>query len=332
MQRHYSRFVKHAEYDPLPGDDPSAARRELKERPNIDGLEFAGIIGHGNFSHVYDGALRGRRAAIKVIERGSDYAVSTEIEVLQTLYGLPHVSQLLAFYSSPQPLLVFDYAPAVRINSFFGSIALVELRALLRAVLDALCGAHRRGVVHRDVKLQNVLVAPGFSSVVLADWGSAAFISDSLNTKAGSRSVRPPEMLLGHRGYGAGCDVWAFGVLVLYFLTEGSIPWKARTGGASLHLMAAFFGKGPLLELAERYGKRVPAQLASAPDAPTRSLAAEFTARRENICSPELIDLMQKCLSVDPNKRLTAEAALSHPFFAPGAETAHGNGGEASSP
>ena len=315
MRPCYSSFEKHAEYDKIPNQDPYEQRHELKERPNIPELEFIKIVGHGNFSHVYEGKYKNKKVAIKVIERGNEYSINTEIEILQELSNTSHITNLLHVFNDPQPILVFDYVNSIYINSFFGIIKLNELKYLLKSVLEALNVAHNKGIVHRDVKLQNILVENGFKNIVLIDWGSGAFVSDSLNSKAGSRSIRPPEMLLGYRGYGTKCDIWAIGILILYFLTNGKIPWKTRSSVTSLLIMSNYFGKSKIIKLAEKYNLKIPRPLDNQPDEPILSIESSFISKNKNIYNNNLFNLMNLCLSIDPNDRPTASMALSHPFF-----------------
>jgi serine/threonine protein kinase len=172
--------------------------------------------------------------------------------------------------------------------------------------------------VHRDVKLSNVLVDPTFSTAVLGDWGCGAWVSDSLKTKAGSRSCRPPEMLFGYRGYGTGCDIWAFGMLILGFLSGGWIPWKKSTAVATLAGMSEYFGGKNLIAVAEKLGLKVPDFSGERiwSDGVRKSFEVLYYEPVSALRDPALVEIMFKCLSLDPAKRPTAEEVLAHRFFA----------------
>ncbi|KAH0786592.1 CMGC family protein kinase [Histomonas meleagridis] len=311
----YSPFQKHAEYDKIPGQDPFEQRKILKERPNIPDLKFGKIIGHGNFSHVYEGFYKNDKAAIKVIERGSPRYISNEIEINEELRNIPHIPTLLNVFYEPQTIMVFEFVDTIPINNYFETITLPQIRTILRCTLEALSEAHKHGIVHRDVKIGNILVKSDFSDVFLIDWGSGAFISDSLTSKAGSRSSRSPEMLLGYRNYKSLCDIWAIGILILHFLTNGSIPWKARSSRESICLMSRFYGRRSIEELANNLNLKAPSSLADCPSEPVANLESEFKTKNPNLNDANLIDLMKQCLSLDPKRRPTAKLALSHPFF-----------------
>lgn len=292
-------------------------RRRLDTFPEIPYLEFGENIGHGNFSHVYKGVYhKEKKVAIKVIERGSERLIQTEIELLLALKGCPHVIQLLEVITEPQTMLIFELVEAADIEDIFTEIPLEKLRIVLQKLLEALQAAHQNGIVHRDVKLGNILITQDYSDVVLIDWGCGCFISESMSSKAGSRSCRPPEMLLGYRDYGTTCDIWAFGMLIFYFLTDGWIPWKAKTTPKAIVQLSKYYSGQDLVDLADSLDLEFPdlngGRLCR--DA-TATLESAFAENMQDLADPDLVDLMKMCLQLYPEQRPSASQALDHPFF-----------------
>lgn len=252
-------------------------RRILEELPEIEDLEFGDCIGQGHFSHVYNGMYHGNTpVAIKVIERGSERLIATEVHLLQILQGAPHIIQLLEVIEKENTLLIFELLSGLDVDDVFDKITLRRFRFLLKSLLEALAAAHSRGIVHRDVKLGNILVAPHFRDVKLIDWGCGCEISDSMSSKAGSRQCRPPEMLLGFRDYGGSCDIWAVGVFIVFMLTGGVIPWKARTSNEALAIMSEYFGADPIRNMAQKYDLEIPEELEENLSTETRPLEDTF--------------------------------------------------------
>jgi serine/threonine protein kinase len=292
-------------------------RRVLESLPDIPNLHFGEVIGSGHFSHVYRGRYEGKPVAIKIIERGSEQLIENEIAILQKLRGLPNIVQLLRVIPEPQFMLIFGLIEAANPDDLLELVSVGQLRQILRCVLTALAAAHSRGIIHRDVKFGNILVSPDFRNAVLLDWGCACEISDSMSSKAGSRLCRSPEMLLGHRSYGTTGDIWSVGLLILYFLSDGRIPWRARTTEVVVAKMSHYFDLAKIFTVATSLGldpiELHPGRFVEHPD---RTLDAAFAEGFQDLATRELVDVMNACLRLEPQKRPSAAQLLRLPYFA----------------
>ena len=180
----------------------------------------------------------------------------------QTAARFEREARSLAAASHPNVVAVFDVDagdPAAGREPFFvmelcpgGSLAARmtggrrmspdELVPVLVSIADGLADLHRRGVVHRDVKPQNILFAPDRAK--LADFGLALAdetegLSDltAPGTAVGTLSYLAPEVLSGERA-SAAADVYALGVVAFVGLT-GELP---RAAGSMTELVAAAQG------------------------------------------------------------------------------------------
>jgi serine/threonine protein kinase len=290
-------------------------RHVLDHLPDIPNLTFGECIGHGHFSHVYRGTYQSTTpVAIKLIERGSEKLISTEVSILTRLRGVKHVVQLLDVIEGEQTVLVFELVKAVTTSHFLEHVSTDELRRVLRGLLEALVGAHGHNIVHRDIKMGNVLVDSQFREIRLIDWGCGTFVTDDMSTKAGSRHCRPPEMLLGYANYGFGCDVWAIGVLILYVLGGGEIPWKGRTSVDVLSAMMRYFEREEFERLSEKVGIPLPEEIEDL-DEDADDLESWFHEDYADLAEDALVDLMRCLLTFDFERRPTAAQALGHPYF-----------------
>jgi serine/threonine protein kinase len=111
-----------------------------------------------------------------------------------------------------------------------------ESRALemLYGILAALAHVHSRGLVHRDVKTENVLVASD-GRAVLADFGIAARLSDedAIKRRCGTPGYAAPEILLGKK-CGPKIDVFGAGA-IFYFMLSGTMPFDGRNQVEMVH-------------------------------------------------------------------------------------------------
>jgi serine/threonine protein kinase len=315
--------AQHAEYD---GGKADRRRRRAQGQRTFSGppqdipdLVIGDPLGRGNFSHVYRGNYRGIPVAVKAVESGSDEIIDTEIEVLRELRGCPHVVQLLDVILEPHYVLIFELAPNIEKEILFSSMTIESVRTILRSTLEAIAAAHAHGIVHRDIKLANILIDPEFKSAVVGDWGCGAWVSSSLKAKAGSRSCRPPEMLFEYRGYGTRCDIWAFGMLILNFLSGNWIPWRRSGAVQTLAAMSPYFGGKNLKQVAIRLGLPIPDALAAEREwneEVRKPIEILFYDPVTHLRDPRLVEIMHSCLQLDFQTRPQAADLLQHPFFA----------------
>lgn len=103
-----------------------------------------------------------------------------------------------------------------------------EIRSYLGQMADALCFLHSKGIVHRDIKDENVVISPG-GRCVLIDFGSSGLVrKGGWDTFSGTLDYAGPEILRGERYHGKEQDVWAFGV-VAYVMIVGECPFTTAS-------------------------------------------------------------------------------------------------------
>ena len=134
------------------------------------------------------------------------------------------------------PYIVMELARYGSLEEYARSLRWPELRALLLTMLSALGHAHARGVIHRDLKPQNILLGCGDDDAVkLTDFGLAHAIhedverSDLIEPGWGTPAYMAPEQFRGRwRDYGPWTDLYALGVMA-YELAVGRLPFEATS-------------------------------------------------------------------------------------------------------
>lgn len=174
------------------------------------------------------------------------------------------------------PTIVMEYVPSTTLAdriAAHGPVPLEEVARIGRGVIAALRAAHRAGVLHRDVKPANVLLAED-GRVVLTDFGIAQATETSNLTRTGqlvgSVDFMAPERLVG-AAPGPEADLWALGA-TLFQAVEGRSPFLRDTVAQTMYAIAMepapeVRGAGPLTPLIQGLLASKPAERLSAEDA-----------------------------------------------------------------
>lgn len=216
----------------MPTIEDAATEELLAGRYRLEGC-----IGEGGMSRVHcaEDVLLGRRVAVKLLRNDRDALTSPERAraEMAALAGLssPSLVTLFDAHIAPgrQSYLVMEYidGPTLAERIDAGPLEVSEVALLAADLAEALCTVHAAGVVHRDVKPSNVMLAPtGLPGrrhrAKLADFGIACLRGSERITSpgfvVGTAAYLAPEQLRGAVP-AASVDVYALGLVLLEALT-----------------------------------------------------------------------------------------------------------------
>jgi len=256
-------------------------------------------LGDGSYGSVYlaINLMTKANVAMKKINKikeneVDDMEIKNEIDILKKL-DHPNTAKILEFYSTPKAYyIVTDYCSCGELyNQIKHEYNENQLAVLFYQLFSALTYLHTNNIVHRDLKLENILISEiekdkktgkKYFWIKIIDFGTAKIFEKNKKEKAivGSSYYIAPEVL--QKAYNEKCDTWSAGV-ILYMLIVGRAPFD----GADDEEIIENIKKG------------------------------KFNAKHKKLVasSNEVQDLVKKLLEVNVNKRLSAQEALKHPWF-----------------
>jgi aurora kinase, other len=196
---------------------------------------FDKIIGSGKFGVVYKGRemLTYQDVAIKCVLKSTirEYEfynnLKKEIEI-QSRLNHKNIVRLYGYFHDTQCIyLVMEYVSQGNLYEFLhNKKTLTEPQAafLLSQLLNGLLYLQTRNIIHRDIKLENLLLTPDFT-LKICDFGWATQVLHTTNTFCGTLHYLPPE-IIAQNNYDSTAEIWSFGI-VFYECLFGQPPFEA---------------------------------------------------------------------------------------------------------
>jgi len=245
-----------------------------------------------------------------------------EIMFLQELTDHDNIIKLLNVMKAENNqdiYLVFEYMETdLHAVIRAGILEDIHKQYIMYQLLKAVKYMHTANVLHRDMKPSNLLLnSECFLKV--ADFGLARSIAALENESevnpilteyVATRWYRAPEILLGSTKYTKGVDIWSIGC-ILAELLGGKPIFPGTSTMNQLDLIIEISGRPTSEDIESIKSPFAATMLESLPESSSKSLQAMYPQ-----ASPEALDILKQMLQFNPNKRLTAEEALEHPYVA----------------
>ncbi|CAD8142472.1 unnamed protein product [Paramecium pentaurelia] len=253
-------------------------------------------IGEGGFGKVVLGRHKqtGEKVAIKMVKQMMTNAQDVDMifREARALKSLKHdniVKIYNAFFlQNLQTVYIMEYLEGGELLQYLqtkGRFEENEARHYFKQLVSAIAYCHQKKIIHRDLKLENLLLTSKESGIVKCiDFGISGFASNDNpeNADAGSLRYMAPELLKGmDKAVSPLVDVWSMGI-ILYGMLFGTLPFTGNTN------------------------KEIIAQISDG--------RVNIPPEYNNKLSQNCLDCLYRALEPEPKKRITSIELLNHPF------------------
>ena len=256
------------------------------------------ILGEGTFSTVYEAKNRitDIMRAMKIIKRQKHSSeqekreIINEINILKTM-DHPNIVKIFEFYSNKDSYsIIMEYCRGGQLVSEIKSYGPFDEKYtayVMYQIFSAINYCHSMNIIHRDLKPENILIVSknksnNYPNIKIGDFGMSKVVEKNAvqNLVVGTIYYVAPEVI--KKKYNEKCDIWSCGVIMYVLLTK-----KPPFNGDMAEEIIASIEKG-------EYDLKSP---------PFDKI------------SKSALDLIQKLLNKDVEKRISAQEALNHPWF-----------------
>ena len=211
----------------------------------------------------------------------------------------PNITKILEMFEDDEYILIaMEYINGGNLFSFVKKrrkLSEKTAKFLFRQIILGIKHIHSKKIVHRDIKLENILIDLN-NNIKICDFGIGRILKNEkqlLYDKCGTPMYMAPEILLSSKtkGYeGFPVDIWSSGIS-LYIMLSGTLPFNLKNNESS--------------DISEESNNNIELQY---------SIINKEPKKIEKI-SNEARDLLKGLLNKNPRKRLTIEQILNHPWL-----------------
>lgn len=244
-------------------------------------------LGKGGFGVVYS-AIRisdGMEVAVKEVPKTNKVNVTSnnnlllEVALMQQVSDVPGVIRLIDYFEMNDCFYIvmerFNSKDLFDFISDHGPLKESLARNIFKQLLETVMACDQKGVVHRDIKDENILINLDTHKIKLIDFGSGVFAERKVYQEfQGTRVYSPPEWVKYRMYRAEGLTVWSLGIL-LYDMVCGDIPFETDE----------------------------------------QIIGARLRWCSKQRVSQQVKDLVQGCLNIDQTQRFSLSEILHHPWL-----------------
>ena len=266
----------------------------MKNNDFLSDYEIKETIGKGTFSVVKLGInkITNEKVAIKILKKKKmqknkdKLRLEREINILKRLHHINLIKIHKISEESDNYFIVMEYCENGELINYIVAherLSEEETAYFFYQLINGLDYIHHKNIVHRDLKPENLLLSQG-NILKIVDFGLSNYYypeEQLLSTPCGSPCYASPEMVCGNKYNGFKIDVWSCGIIIFAMIC-GYLPFEDPNN--------------------EILFKKIMKCKVDYPE----------------YLSEEVLDILNKIIVIDPNKRINIEQIRQHPFYLKG--------------
>lgn len=264
-------------------------------------------IGRGKYSEVFLGTHipTSEKVVIKILKPVKKKKISREVKILQNLQGGPNVIKLREVVRDPvtkTPALIFESVNNQDYKVFFPTLNDFETRFYIYEILRTLDYCHSQGIIHRDIKPNNIMIDHAQRKLRVIDWGLAEFYfpGRDMNVRVSSRHYKGPELMVNNQFYDYSLDIWCLGTMLAAIIFKKEPFFHGEDNYDQLIKIAKVLGTDRLQTYIEKFNLVLEEEYEDRLVPYMRKNWTHFVNNdNRHLVSEEALDFLDKCLVYD---------------------------------
>ncbi|CAG9323567.1 unnamed protein product [Blepharisma stoltei] len=282
-------------------------------------------IGRGKYADIFAGIniVSNEKVVIKALKPIKKQKIRREIKILRCLQGscsIPRIFDVIEDKPSKTISLILEYFENQEYKTLMKQLTDFEVRYYMYELLKTLDYAHSHGIMHRDIKPNNIMIDHSQRKLALIDWGLSEFYvpGTPYHCRVGTRYYKAPELLFNYQYYDYSLDMWAFGTVFAGIIFQKEPFFHGHDNLDQIVKIIRVLGTETLRSYIDKFDLEIEPQLEEAVGLyPKRGWNKFIDPERKELAGPEAIDLLSHILRYDHEQRTLPSEAMRHEYFEP---------------
>jgi casein kinase II subunit alpha len=228
---------------------------------------------------------------------------------------IPNISNIVFDKKNNLYGIIIPYINSIATTEILKIMTSIDRKIFMYKMLKILHTIHTCGIIHRDIKPQNIIIEKDTNKIYLIDFGISDFyqFGTKMTFKAGTKSYKAPELLLNLETYNYGVDIWSLGCIFLESIFRKPAIFYDDTDEKIISRQINILGYNSYYFYLDKINIDL-GKYNGINKLDINKFINNINIYDKTINENE-IDLLEKMLDPNPERRITAYGALKHIYF-----------------